>query len=128
MHSFVAVQSGAVVGQVLFSPVTVSGPEGTWSAMALGPMAVRPERQRQGIGLQMMAVGLEACRQAGHDVCFVLGHPAYYPKAGFVPAPPLGLTCKWPVPDEVFLVKELEPGALRGRTGRVDYDAAFDAV
>lgn len=128
--SLVASQSGAVVGHAFFTPVRVEG-EGDaehWSAMALGPMAVRPDRQRGGVGTTLMKAGLEACRDAGEGVCFVLGHPAYYPRAGFRSAPPLGLTCQWPVPDDVFMVAEVEAGALKGRTGRVHYDPVFDEV
>ncbi len=163
--SLVACDGDEVVGHVLFTPVTV---DGAWTAMALGPMAVAPERQRAGVGSALARAGLDACRALGHDVVFVLGHPEYYPRFGFVPAPPRGLTCKWPVPHggapeqpradlggqtstrptdagpadprgrraaaedaphvDVFMVAELAPGALRGRTGRVEYAPAFDAV
>jgi putative acetyltransferase len=131
--SLVAVQSGAVVGHALFTPVDVaehlgSDDESRWQAVALGPLAVRPDRQRQGIGSQLISAGLEICLAAGHDACFVLGDPGYYPRVGFEPAPPKGLRCKWPVPDDVFMVKELAAGALRGRGGLVAYDPAFDQV
>jgi len=126
--SLVAEQSGGVVGHALFTPVAVGAGRARRAAVALGPMAVRPDRQRLGIGTELMRVGLDACRTAGHDACFVLGHPAYYPRAGFQPAPPLGLTCRWPVPDEVFMVAELKPGALDDLHGPVAYDPAFDSV
>ena len=126
--SMIVLQSGMVLGHVLFTPVTVRGDEGDWNAVALGPMAVRPDQQRRGAGTRLAEAGLMACRAAGHEVCFVLGHPGYYPRFGFEPAPPKGLTCKWPVPDDVFMVLELVPGALAGRTGRVEYHPAFDAV
>lgn len=123
--SLVACDAEQVVGHILFTPVTV---DGAWTALALGPMAVRPERQRAGVGAALVRAGLDACRALGHDVVFVLGHPDYYPRFGFAPAPPRGLTCKWPVPDDVFMVAELAPGALRGRAGRVEYAPAFDAA
>jgi putative acetyltransferase len=117
-----------VVGHILFTPVTVTSEASTWSAMGLGPMAVAPAAQRAGVGSALVRAGLDACRAAGHDVVVVLGHPEYYPRFGFVPAPPRGITCKWPVPDDVFMVAELTPGALGGRRGCVEYDPAFDAV
>jgi len=58
----------------------------------------------------------------------VLGHPHYYPRFGFVPAATKGLSCEYPVPDEVFMVTELVPGALRGRTGLVKYHPEFARV
>ncbi|MBX3470154.1 MAG: N-acetyltransferase [Planctomycetes bacterium] len=123
--SLVARDDDEVVGHVLFTPVTVGA---TWTALALGPMAVVPGRQRAGFGAALVRAGLDACRALGHDVVFVLGHPAYYPRFGFAPAAPRGLRCKWPVPDDVFLVAELAPGALAGRTGLVEYHPAFDAA
>ncbi len=126
--SLVADRSGKLLGHALFTPVQVEGPEGSWGAIALGPMAVRPGHQRAGIGSALVRAGLAACREAGHGVCFVLGHPDFYGRLGFVPAAPLGLRCAWEVPEGVFRVAELAEGALAGRTGRVRYAAAFEEV
>jgi putative acetyltransferase len=125
--SLVALQDGQVAGHALYTPVHVQSAV-PWAAMALGPMAVLPELQRRGIGSALIRAGLAGCRRIGHPVVFVLGHAEYYPRFGFAPAPPQGLTCDWPVPDDVFMVAELEPGALAGRTGRVKYHPAFDGV
>jgi len=127
--SLVADRAGEVLGHVLFSPATVEQEDGErWQALALGPMAVTPRCQGTGLGSLLARQGLARCRSLGHEVVVVLGHPGYYPRFGFRPAPPLGLTCKWEVPDPVFMVAELQDGALRGRTGRVHYHPAFDAV
>lgn len=61
-------------------------------------------------------------------VVFVLGHPTYYPRFGFVPAAPLGLRCEYPVPEEVFMVAELATASIRGRRGLVRYHPLFQAV
>jgi putative acetyltransferase len=91
-------------------------------------MAIAPEHQRGGIGGDLVRAGLEACRRMGRRVVFVLGHPAYYPRFGFVPAAPHGLSCRWPVPPGVFMVAELGAGALAGARGLVRYPAEFDDV
>lgn len=119
--SLVAIERERVVGHIAFSGATLAGSE----IAALGPMAVEPSRQRDGIGSALVRAGLDACRRLGHDVVVVLGHPAFYPRFGFVPARPLGVTCEYPVPDEVFMVAELSPGALRGRRGVARYAAPF---
>ncbi len=138
---------GRIVGHILFTRVHVrpapaagagaghgtgaahgAGAAPAWPALALGPMAVDPSRQRRGIGSALVRAGLDACLRAGEPVVFVLGHAGYYPRFGFVPARPRGLACKWTVPDDVFLVAELSPGALAGRSGRVEYHAVFDSV
>src|SRR5262245_41641306 len=123
--SLVAVENGRVVGHIFFSPVSIESAESASSAVGLGPLAVLPEYQRQGIGSQLVREALRECQHAGWSVVVVLGHPEYYPRFGFVPASRKGLRCEWPVPDEVFMVTELEPGALGGRSGLVKYHPEF---
>ena len=121
----VAVEDGALTGHVAFSGATLHCYGAPFPIVALGPMAVAPERQRRSIGSALVRAGLAACGAAGHDVVVVLGHPAFYPRFGFVPARPLGLMCEWPAPDDAFMVAELRPGALRGRRGVVYYAPEF---
>src|SRR5512139_82905 len=123
--SLVAVDGEDVVGHIFFSPVTIAAAEGDCSALGLGPMAVLPEHQQQGIGSQLVRSGLAACRHLEHGVVVVLGHPHYYPRFGFVPAATKGLRSEYHVPDEFFMVTELIPGALRQRTGVVKYRPEF---
>jgi putative acetyltransferase len=125
--SLVADDDG-VCGHILFTPVSVVRADGAWQAMALGPMAVSPARQRQGIGGRLIRAGLAACKEAGHEVVFVLGHADYYPRFGFRPTRPLGITCEFEVAEPYFMVAELEPGALAGRTGEVRYHPLFKNV
>jgi putative acetyltransferase len=122
--SLVAVQNDAVVGHILFSPIQV----GKSAALALAPMAVRPELQRQGIGSELVRAGLGTCARLGHQVVVVVGHPEFYPRFGFVPARPHGIEAPFPVPDEAFMVREISPGGLAGVSGMVIYPAPFSAV
>jgi putative acetyltransferase len=75
-----------------------------------------------------LSSGLSACRRAGWNVVVVLGHAEYYPRFGFIPASRQGLRSEYPVPDEVFMVAELAPGALGGRRGLVKYRPEFSEV
>jgi putative acetyltransferase len=122
--SLVAVEGNQVIGHILFSPVAVEGGDGP-AALGLAPMAVLPERQRRGVGSLLVRQGLEACRRLGAGLVVVVGHPEYYPRFGFVPAKAHGLRCEYPVPDEVFMVRELRPGALDGLAGLVKYRPEF---
>lgn len=119
---------GQVVGHIFFSPVTLET-EDRAPAILLGlaPMAVLPKYQNQGFGSRLVREGLSECRRIGCDAVVVLGHPAYYPRFGFVPASRMGLRCEYPVPDEAFMVAELTPGGLVAR-GLVKYLPEFGNV
>src|SRR5262245_47572397 len=111
--SLVAEEDGAVVGHILFSPVSLSGHPGL-KIMGLAPMAVLPEQQRKGIGSALVKDGLLRCKQLGFGAVVVLGHPEYYPRFGFLPGKRFGIESEYPVPEEVFMVLELDPGFLDG--------------
>ena len=123
--SLVAVQGEQVVGHVLFSPVTIKSEKSSFEAIALGPMAVLPSHQRLGIGSQLVRAGLEECKKVGQSVAIVLGHPEFYPRFGFKPSRPFGIRWEQDVPAEVFMVAELNEGALNGRGGVVFYQPEF---
>lgn len=126
--SLVAVKDGLAVGHILFSPITIERKNGSPPALALAPMAVRPEYQNQGIGSELARHGLRQCRNLGHKVVVVVGHPEYYPRFGFSSAGAKGLDVTFQVPDEAFMVLELNPGASDGIAGLVKYPSAFDGV
>ena len=122
--SMVATIDSRVIGHILFTPVTIE-PTTATRAAGLGPMSVHPVYQRAGVGTRLVQAGLDQCRDRGYQAVVVVGHPAYYPRFGFVPAHTNGLTCEFRVPPGVFMVLELEAGALAGVTGLVRYHPAF---
>ena len=126
--SLVALVDDQVVGHISFSPVTIESPKGSFNAMGLAPMSVRPEYQNRGIGSKLVREGLNQCARIGETNVVVLGHPNYYPRFGFVPASRKGLRCEYDVADEVFMVLELAPNSLAGRTGLVKYHPDFSQV
>jgi putative acetyltransferase len=124
--SLVAEQAGRVVGHILFSDLPIITEAGTVPALALAPMAVLPELQRQGIGSALVQMGLEACRQQGRRIVVVLGHQQFYPRFGF--SPKLAAHLESPFSGkELFMALELVPGALDGVAGRVQYPPPFGA-
>jgi putative acetyltransferase len=119
--SLVAVDGGAVVGHIMFSSLSV----GTVAGVGLGPMAVLPSHQRQGIGSRLVEAGLERLRNAGYPFVVVLGHPSFYPRFGFEPAAAHGVTCEWDVPSEAFMVNILNPAVSGNLRGGAQYRAEF---
>lgn len=124
--SLVAERAGQVVGHILFSDLPILTGAGTVAALALAPMGVLPDFQRQGIGSALVQSGLEACRQQGHRVVVVLGHSHFYPLFGFSPNLATHLESPFSGSDS-FMAVELVPGALDGVVGRVQYPPPFGA-
>jgi putative acetyltransferase len=126
--SLVAERDGHVVGHILFTVVHITNQTRQTPTLALAPMAVLPDCQRQGVGSGLVRAGLEAARKLGHRHVFVLGHPEYYPRFGFVPAAAKGIRCGYEVPDEAWMVCELVPGSLADVSGTLHFPPAFDAA
>jgi len=124
--SLVALDDADLVGHILFSDLTVEVDGRPVKAVALAPMAVQAEQQRQGVGGRLIQEGCALVRQRGRGAVIVLGHPAYYPRFGFSAA--LAAKLRSPFTGEAFMALELEPGALAGRAGSVHYPPAFGIV
>lgn len=127
--SFVAVESEQIVGHIFYSPVEIEGKcADDVFILGLAPVAVLPTYQRQGIGSLLIQHSLEECTRLGFKAVVVLGYPQYYPRFGFIPAKEKGLRCEYTVPNEAFMVLELESGALEGCVGTVKYRSEFNKL
>lgn len=124
--SFVAEVDEEIVGHILFSRLSIITKTGVVEALALAPMAVLPRHQRQGIGTKLVEEGLRFCREGGHRIVVVLGHPAFYPRIGFSASLAEPLTSVFGG-GEAWMGVELVPGALAGVAGRVEYPPPFAA-
>ena len=111
----------------LFTQVLLSGNTDLKIA-GLAPLAVSPAHQCTGIGSKLVVVGLVRCKDHGFVAVVVLGDPNYYHRFGFSSSSKFGIDCEYNVPEEVFMVMELEPNALVGRSGRVKYHKAFKSL
>ncbi|SFR38442.1 GNAT family N-acetyltransferase [Litoreibacter janthinus] len=116
--STVAVERGEIVGHVAFSPATV-GQLTDW--FALGPIAVRPDRQRCGIGSLLIQDGIDRLRRDGAQGCVLEGDPNYYSRFGFVTD--AGLTYGGEFSRFIQVVRFSGPGPA----GEVRFHPAFSA-
>jgi putative acetyltransferase len=117
IRSLVAFDRTEVVGHVVFSKVVAP-----FRAVALGPVAVRPDHQRVGIGSRLIRAGLEQSRAEGWQGVFVLGDPAYYQRFGFDPGAAAAFTSPYAGPH--FMVLALD-ARLPVTEGVIEYAPAF---
>ena len=73
-------RAGEVAGAIRFWPVRV----GAHGAMLLGPVAVHPTRQGEGLGALLVMSGLERADAAGVERVLLVGDAPYYARFGFV--------------------------------------------
>lgn len=124
--SLVAEHGGEIIGHALLSPVAVDGCNAR--TVGLGPVAVLPDFQRRGAGSALVRSALAECPSMGVGAVFVLGHPEYYPRFGFVPASRFRLRFPADVPDAAFMALEVVSGSLSGASGIVRFRPEFDGV
>ncbi|AOD14744.1 N-acetyltransferase [Xanthomonas fragariae] len=85
--SLVADHDGYVVGHLAVSAVSLSDDSPGW--YALGPLAVGPGHQRQGLGTRLVQAALASLRERGAAGCLALGEPAFFRRLGFAAEPGL---------------------------------------
>lgn len=111
-------RTGAVVGAIRYWPVRVGGS----SALLLGPVAVHPTRQGEGLAGILIHESLARAQAAGHARVMLVGDAPYYRRFGF--ARLAGVVMPPPTNPERVLGLDLVPGAWAGVAGAVGPDAA----
>jgi predicted N-acetyltransferase YhbS len=115
--TLVAEDNDEVIGSIIFSKVQIQGAE-QWSACILAPLAVAGHRQRRGVGRQLVESGLDALREQGVDLVFVLGDPRYYRRYGFNSSHQVRAPYDLPYP-EAWMALALQRADLASLSGQV---------
>ncbi len=119
--SLLAFENDTAVGHILFSSASLD-PVFPLTVSLLAPLAVVPDFQGQGIGGMLIRQGLHKLTESGVDIVFVLGHPQYYPRHGFVPAGEHGFSAPYPIPDKdagAWMYRILNPRGIEPFNGTV---------
>lgn len=96
LGEWLAEDNRGTAGFIAFSRVHVEQTNGSRvDAAMLTPLAVRPDRQRSGIGTRLMRYALDELEGRGETAFFVLGHPNYYPRVGFRASAANSVTAPW---------------------------------
>jgi putative acetyltransferase len=110
--SLVAVDEDRIVGHVIATRGRLE-PFGT-PALGLGPVGVRPDRQRGGIGTVLVHAVIAVAEAADERVVALLGSPGYYRRFGFLRSTDLGIESPVPAWGEHFQARQLSGAPLRG--------------
>ncbi|GAB2541290.1 GNAT family N-acetyltransferase [Brachybacterium huguangmaarense] len=115
------------VGCVMTTRAHVEAADGSRTDVAvLGPIAVRPDLQRRGLGLAILGAAIATAREAGERAILLFGDPAFYSLAGFVDASGHGITTADGGGGPFFMALELRPGALDGVRGRLLFSELYE--
>ena len=126
--SLVALKDDKVVGHILFSKAKLKNKEREKLILILAPIAVLPEFQKQGIGSLLVKKGLQMCKDLNYEIVVLVGYPDFFSNFGFSPARNKGLklSLKGDIPNEAFMVHELEKGILNETGGLVEFPSYFE--
>jgi len=105
--ALVAEDETGVIGHVMLSWVGLEGAARD-RILNLTPMSVRGDRQRQGVGSQLVRAVLALADDLGEPLVMVEGVPSYYPRFGFERARSCGFEPpRSDIPDDAFMIKRL---------------------
>jgi putative acetyltransferase len=118
--------SCSIVVHVVTSRGELMTPDGSVRPiLALGPLAVAPNAQGQGIGGALMRASIDIASAQGWPVIVLLGHDTYYPRFGFESACALGIEPPDPWDDKHWMALRL-PAWTPDERGTMRYPSAFD--
>jgi len=118
VFSLVAVEGETVIGHAMFSRLKAPFP-----ALALAPVAVRPECQRMGVGSRLIREGIARSEAAGWSGIFVLGDPVFYRRFGFDVGKASGFISPYAGPH--LMAVPLGRNELPTDTGSIQHAPAF---
>ncbi len=116
---------GILSGAIRYWPITIAPNTDGFTetpvaptALLLGPVAVHPTRQGEGLGGLLIQGSLDKARSDGWARVMLVGDAPYYRRFGFVILH--GVIMPPPTNPDRVLGLELQPGAWAGVTGRVE--------
>ena len=114
-------REGEIIGHVLYMRAKIVADDGREiPVMTFGPISIRPDLQRQGLGKYLLDYSMERAEELGVGALCIEGNIDFYSKSGFVVAGTKGIRYHGEPEQEMVpyaLLRELRPGFLRGVTG-----------
>ncbi|MEP2103931.1 MAG: N-acetyltransferase [Parasphingorhabdus sp.] len=123
VFSHVVEENGAIIGHIALSPMDAVAEDQPIKALGLGPVAVAPNRQLEGIGSQLVEAAIKWARAQNWQLIILLGNPRYYSRFGFSveDAKPFAS----PFAGPYFQALWLDETVQKPQSGRAEYAPAF---
>ena len=121
--SLVATVNDEIVGHVICSKAEVRQDGNSLSVLNLGPVSVRPEYQRLGVGKALINELIIKAKDLGYGAILFFGRPEYYPQFGFVEASEFSISDSEGYNYDSFMGMELIPGYLSVAKGGRFYES-----
>lgn len=119
--SLIAEDTNEIAGHILFSPIVVKDEIDYLGGLALAPLSVKPNYQKQGVGTALVNQGLMLAKALGYKFVIVLGHSNYYSRFDFKKASAFNIKCPFNATEESFMAIELVKNSLANVSGTVEY-------
>jgi predicted N-acetyltransferase YhbS len=110
--SFGIIDDGILVGSIQCWPLHITNSDGVaFPLVLLGPVAVSPNRQNQGLGHKLMNAALKAASAATPPMVMI-GDPEYYGRFGFIADETAGWELPGPVEQRRLLMRNVDAQVL----------------
>jgi predicted N-acetyltransferase YhbS len=124
---FIACDKDRIVGNIIYSKAKVVNEENKeFELLCMGPIAVLPSYQKQGIGSLLMTNSIEKARLLGYKAIIIFGNPDYYHRFGFKNAGEYNIQTSAGENFDAFMALELYDGSLKGISGKFYADEVFE--
>lgn len=116
-----------ILGNIMYSKAKIINNEKQeFDVVCMGPLAVLPSYQKQGIGTLLINHSIQQAKKLGHKAIIIFGDPGYYHRFGFVNAKTYNIQTAEGANFEPFMALELYDKSLAGISGKFYADKVFE--
>lgn len=113
---FVMEVNHRVIGNIMYTKSWLTDEDGNEKEiLTFGPVCIDLDYQRMGYGKILQETSFKRAVELGYDVIVIMGNPANYTSCGFQSCKRFQVSLEKEVFPTAMLVKELIPGALKGK-------------
>lgn len=122
---FLIVTDNIAIAHILYTHANILQGDIIHPTLALAPVCVHKNYQKQGIGTHLITDTLNTLKEKKFESIFVLGHSAFYQRFGFRSSAEWNIQAPFPVPEGALMAYELKPAALENISGTLHYAKEF---